>query len=154
MAAISIFLQIKQLLGCAQQLTFMPVCCAFRRIAIWGAACLLLCFASTSCSRRGSALQRAESLEQQERWDDALTAYDRAFAETKPSRFEPQAELYSHIGRCLIEMGRGTDALVSLEKALALDSDNLNAHLRIAQLFVMANAPQQAESHLAYVAAL
>ena len=145
---------LKQLLADAQQLTSMPVCCAFRRIAILGAACLLLCFASTSCSRRGSALERAEFLEQQERWEDALAAYNRVLTETKPSQTDAQSELYSHIGRCLIELGRGTDALVSLEKALALDGNNPNAHLRIAQLFVMADAPQQAESHLAYVAAL
>ena len=132
----------------------MPVCCAFRRIAIWGAACLLLCFASTSCSRRSSALQRAELLEHQERWEDALAVYNRVLLETKPNHNEAQADLYSHIGRCLTELGRGTDALVSLEKALALDGNNPNAHLRIAQLFVLAEAPEQAKSHLAYVAAL
>ena len=119
-----------------------------------GAACLLLCFASTSCSRRASALKRAELLERQQRWEEALTVYDRALAETKSTQIGAQAELYSHIGRCLIELGRGTDALLSLEKALTLDGNNPNAHLRIAQLFVMANVPQQAESHLAYVAAL
>src|ERR1700757_1714254 len=105
---------------------------------------LTMAIVPVGCAHRSQLLQQAQHLEQAEKWQDALALYSRAASEISLRRKTEQAELQSHIGHCLIALGRGTDALVSLEKALALDPNNVNAHLWIAQLFVVAGLPQRA----------
>lgn len=99
-------------------------------------------------------MEMARELEQQEDWSSALLAYNQILPQVKTSHTDQLSDLYSHMGHCLLQLGRGNDALVVLDKAVALDADNWNAHLRLAQLFVAAGIPQQAESHMEYVAAL
>jgi tetratricopeptide (TPR) repeat protein len=90
-------------------------------------------------------------LEQEANWEEAVIGYNRALAEMKPTQTDVRAETYSHIGRCLMELGRGTEALLSLEKALTLNPNSPDAHLRMAQLMIAADIPAQAEPHLAYL---
>lgn len=116
--------------------------------------CCLLLLALTSCARRHDDLLQAGKLEREGNWSQALTLYSHVLLETPSSKRAALAELQSHIGHCLIELGSGTDALISLEKALALDPNNLNAHLRLAQLFVIADVPDRAQDHIARVAAM
>lgn len=130
----------------------VPFLARFQRTVLLLASCFLLASFLISCSRSRPEIQEARQFEAGENWEQALAAYNRVLPELKPSQKSSLAEIYSRMGHCLIELGRGTDALASLEKALSLDANNLNAHLRIAQLFVMAEAPQKAESHLAYIA--
>lgn len=99
-------------------------------------------------------METAHQLEQREDWSAALLAYNRMLPQVKASDSAQVSELYSHIGNCLLHLGRGNDALSALDKALTLDPNNWNAHLRLAQLFVAAGMPQQTESNIEYVAAL
>jgi tetratricopeptide (TPR) repeat protein len=116
--------------------------------------CLLLPLFLTSCSTRRAEIQHARQLEQQEQWDDALATYNRVLPQIQASRTAELAEIYSHVGRCLIELGKGSDALASLEHALFLNPNSSEAHLRMAQLFIAANAPEKARAHIDYAAAL
>jgi tetratricopeptide (TPR) repeat protein len=116
--------------------------------------CLFFLACLTSCAGSQAQLEHARQLEGSEHWKDAVVAYNRALTAMNPSLTIQLAEIHGRIGHCLIELGRGTDALVELEKALALDSANVNAHLRLAQLFIAAGVPQQSEPHIQYVAAL
>ena len=111
-----------------------------------------LLMTSTSCSRNKTDLQKAQQLESQEKWDDALALYSPLVSRTPAGRASELAELHSYIGHCLIELGRGTDALMALEQAISLDSSNINANLRMGELFVLASAPDRAEPHIEYVA--
>jgi tetratricopeptide (TPR) repeat protein len=124
-----------------------------RRRTLSTITCSLVLLALTSCARKNDDLLRAEKLEHDGNWSQALTLYSHALLATPSSKRSTLAELQSHIGHCLIELGSGTDALISLEKALALDPNNLTAHLRLAQLFVIADVPDRAEEHIARVAA-
>src|SRR6185437_3442922 len=99
-------------------------------------------------------MDEARELEQQENWNAALLAYNQLLPQLRTSDTDQLSELYSHMGHCLLQLGRGNDALLVLDKAVALDPDNWNAHLRLAQLFVAAGIPQQAEAHMEYVAAV
>lgn len=116
--------------------------------------CLTMAIIPVACSHRSQVLLEAQRLEQAEKWQDSLALYSRAASEISFKRKTEQSELQSHIGHCLIALGRGTDALASLEKALDLDANNVNAHLWMAQLFVAAGVPQRAEPHIAYVASV
>src|SRR5947209_9409720 len=107
-----------------------------------------------SCRRGISPLQHAGQLEREENWEEAVIVYNRALTEMKPTQVDVRAETYSHIGRCLMELGRGTEALLSLEKALTLNPNSPDAHLRMAQLMIAADIPAQAEPHLAYLNSL
>src|SRR5438270_12971881 len=115
---------------------------------------VFLSAALVSCSRAIPPLQRAGQLEREENWEEAVIVYNRALAGMKPTQVDVRAETYSHIGRCLMELGRGTEALLSLEKALTLNPNSPDAHLRMAQLMIAADIPAQAEPHLAYLNSL
>jgi len=125
-----------------------------RRTPLCFLALSLFLIAAVSCSRTKPDRLQAQQFENEEKWNQALTAYSQLVSETSPSRTSYLAELQSHMGHCLIELGRGTDALIALEKAVFLDANNSNAHLRMAQLFVIAGVPQRAEEHIAFVGAL
>jgi tetratricopeptide (TPR) repeat protein len=145
----------EQLWVAAQQLTYMSAFpahswCSFRFVG----TCLLLPLLLTSCSTRQSQIQHARQLEQQEQWDDALAAYNRVLPQIQAGRTAELAEIYSHVGRCLIELGKGSDALASLDHALFHNPDSSEAHLRMAQLFIAANAPEKAQAHIDYAAAV
>jgi tetratricopeptide (TPR) repeat protein len=145
----------EQLRVAAQQLTNMSAFAAhsWRSFRFVG-TCLLVPLFLTSCSTRQSEIQYARQLEQQEQWDDALATYNRVLPQIQVSRTAELAEIYSHVGRCLIELGKGSEALASLDHALFLNPNSSEAHLRMAQLFIAANAPEKAQAHIDYAAAL
>ncbi|MFL6436669.1 MAG: tetratricopeptide repeat protein [Terriglobales bacterium] len=145
----------EQLWFAAQQLSYMSAFparfwCSVRFVG----TCLLFPFLLTACSTRRAEIQYARQLEQQEQWDDALAAYNRVLPQIQASRTAELAEIYSHVGRCLIELGKGSDALASVDHALFLNPDSSEAHLRMAQLFIAANAPEKAQPHIDYAAAV
>jgi tetratricopeptide (TPR) repeat protein len=104
------------------------------------------------CHRNEHDLRNAQTLEHNNKWEAALLAYEHLLPRVKPGDKATLAEVDARIGHCLLELHRGTDAMMALNKAVALDSSNTEAHLRLAQLYIAADMNERARPHLDFVA--
>lgn len=123
----------------------MRVASGARGLLFLVAVLLLLCGCSTH-----RQVEKAQKLEDQGRYMEAATVY-RQLLPRYASQPKQEALLQARLGDVLLHGGHLQEAFEALQKAAELDPSNVLAHLRLAQLFASASAPENARQHLAVV---
>ena len=120
------------------------------RWTFWAAVLFLVLFL-VSCSSSKTRLLKAEQLEQEGRWTEALSSYEYVLVQVPPRDHQLLSKIHAHIGHCMLKLGRAGESLVSLEKALELDPRNKTARLRLLDLYVAAGIPERGDSEAQYL---
>jgi tetratricopeptide (TPR) repeat protein len=114
-------------------------------------ACICFCLVLAGCSTRSRSLREARQLEQTRKWSAALTAYQRLLPEFPAREMRDRAMVYSGMAHCLMKLGHPGEAQETLQRALALDPQSYDAHLRIAELYLSAGVAEGARDHVSFV---
>lgn len=115
------------------------------------AAVLFLVLFLVSCSSSKTRLLKAEQLEQEGRWTEALSSYEYILVQVPPRDHQLLSKIHAHIGHCMLKLGRAGESLASLERALELDPRNKTARLRLLDLYVAAGIPERGDSEAQYL---
>jgi tetratricopeptide (TPR) repeat protein len=115
------------------------------------AAVLFLLISLVSCSSSKAKLLKAEQLEQQARWTEALSSYEYLLVQVPARDHHLLSDIHAHIGNCMLKLGRAGESLASLEKALELDSGNKTARLHLLDLYIAAGMPERADPEAQYL---
>ena len=89
-------------------------------------------------------MRRAERLEKDHQPASALAIYDALLPLVSRHDAALISDIQLHRGACLLDLGRAAEAFTAYNKALDADSRNLDARLRLAELFLAGGAPDKA----------
>jgi len=125
-----------------------------RRIRQFVAVCCLSSvFLVGGCTSPVQKLTRAQHLQQEGRYTEAVREYSRVLARVPESQPQAISLIGMHIAECQWALGEPKGALISLQNALAADPESSLARLRMGELMLAAGAPQTAADHAKWVLA-
>ncbi|MBI2678735.1 MAG: tetratricopeptide repeat protein [Candidatus Koribacter versatilis] len=114
---------------------------------------LLLAFLLGGCASVDQRLRRAAQLEDRGDYARALAEYEDLIPRIAAKDHARLAVAYVKAGECFWRLGRPNEAVKAFERALALDPSNVDAHLRVAEVYVE-QVPERALAEIRFVLAL
>ena len=105
-------------------------------LSIFGVACFI------SAPLKDYA--RAQQLQTQGKAAEALELYQRVLPQWRPDEARLRSETQLHIGECLFQLGRPSEAFTAFRKAADIDDSNAAAHLRMGELLLASGSVEKA----------
>jgi tetratricopeptide (TPR) repeat protein len=101
------------------------------------------------CSRPYSTdLLRAEQAERDGSNAAALKIYESVLPRIPAGETRTRGFVQMRMGACLLQIGKPNEAFLSFQQAVASDSQNLEAHRRVAEMLLLGGATQKAAEEL------
>jgi tetratricopeptide (TPR) repeat protein len=93
---------------------------------------------NTGCNRTGALLEKAARFQKQGDPAKALAIYQAQLAKSRLADHKFRSQLQYDIGECLSQLARVPEAYGSYVQAVESDSQNLKAHFRLGEIYLMA----------------